>query len=181
MSYNYGNEIPYEIVKLTPKHYDSLEHFDCEHDVINNYFKKECKKDYSVVTCLFINPTNNEILGCASIQCSGIRHEVDLNYVKTHPAIEIKYFAVLNKYQKLLYSDDIDDEHYYFSDDLLGFLISKCLEFSKNVIGADFIILYSVPNKVHFYERNHFKKYDEFMSRDNNQEISDCSPMFLFL
>lgn len=52
MSYNYGNEIPYEIVKLTPKHYDFLEHFDCEHDVINNYFKKECKKDYSVVTYL---------------------------------------------------------------------------------------------------------------------------------
>ncbi|MFU0827853.1 MAG: hypothetical protein ACFWTJ_10045 [Lachnoclostridium sp.] len=178
INYKYGNEISYDIIKLGKNNYTLLKDFDCGSETLNNYFREECENDDSVVTYLFVDKKLNKLIGCVSLACSGIMYEVG-KYVNTFPAIEIKYFAVRSCYQDLLYEASEDSEHYYFSDELLSSIIFKCCDISQNIIGASYLILYSVKDAVHFYRRNKFIEYNEYMKKNKNQEITDCYPMFL--
>jgi hypothetical protein len=60
-------------------------------------------------------------------------------------------------------------------------IMKKLLEISENVISFDYILLYSVPDAVSFYERNGFSKFDEFMEKDSYIYIDGCVPMFFVL
>ena len=65
-------------------------------------------------------------MGYCSLTCSGIHYELE-GVRQTLPAIEIKYFAIDSRYQKLRF-DDIDDDgaHFYLSDKLLCDMIQIC-------------------------------------------------------
>ena len=73
------------------------------------------------------------------------------------------------------------DEHYYFSDDIIGNVISHCREISEEKALADYIVLYADKKAYRYYERNGFHDYSDYMVKENNQEISKNIPMYMEL
>lgn len=179
--YSYGCEIDYRIEKLTHNSCEQVKDFDCGNQSINHYLKVDAKDD-DTVTYLFIDNSDGSLLAFASIRCSGIRSVTiskGKEYANTRPAIEIKYFAVDSKYHKLSYSPNLDDEHYYFSDQILMNICKICRTISEEHVTASYLILYSVPDAQSFYSRNSFGEFEDYMQHDEYRHINGCVPMFL--
>jgi hypothetical protein len=170
-----GREIPYRRRKIEDKREAKSANFDCGNNLINNYIRLHFEEDTSSVSYIFENTEDGTMLGFVSVACSGIHKAAEKDRV-TLPAIEIKYFALATKYQKLRF--DETDEHYYLSDKILSEVINFCVEVKK-YIGASAIVLYSVPDKVGFYARNGFTPFDEYMVPDTYYKIEGCIPMFM--
>ena len=60
-------------------------------------------------------------------------------------------------------------------------IIKRLFEISEDIIYFEYVLLYSVPNAVSFYERNGFRKFSEYMVSDSYMYIDGCIPMFLTL
>lgn len=173
--YQYGREINYSIIKLSPDNEKLLGDFTCGNKSIDHYIHHDCLRDSNNICYLCINDDTRTIIGFATLSCSGIHYKVD-NISQTLPAIQISYFAIGNEYQKLIY--DEEDEHFYFSDKFFGEILIKCREITETHIGAQYLVLYSVPAARHFYERNFCTDYTEYMVRDNYPYLKDCIPMY---
>lgn len=176
--YTYGEEIEFELTVLSPNSDKLLGDFDCGTEVFNNYIRNDSYRDNSCVTYIVTDKAAHKTIGFASLACSGICFQVD-NYRKTLPAIEIKYFAIVSEYQKL--RQNRETEHLYFSDRILCELIKRCYDISTQIIGAEYIVLYSVPSAVWFYRRNKFNEYNQYMNPDNTLFLEGCTPMFMNL
>ena len=176
--YKYGQQINYTIEKLSPDNGKLLGDFSCGNEVIDHYLYEDAIKDTSSICYVCIDSSSNEVIGFAALSCSGIHFEVD-SMRKTIPAIQITYFAIDIKIQDLLYDDK--DDHFYFSDMFLCDMIKMCRDITENYIGAEYIILYSVPDAKHFYERNMFEDYTQYMKSDRYAYLDDCVPMFMQL
>lgn len=173
----YGDEVQYEMKKLSPDDEESLGDFNCGNNEIDDYLKNRRKREeaFGAVTYIYKERRTEKVIAFASISCSGIRYEYQ-NVIQTIPAIEVRYFAVLNELHKMVF--DKTDKHFYLSDKLFCDLIGKCREISVNHIGADYMILYAVPDAVRFYKRNAFKDYIEYMASDKNRYLEGCTPMY---
>lgn len=175
-----GEDIQFDILPYTKDYENAVRLFDCGNEVLNNYLFEKAANDFNAVTYLVVNRDNGEVIGFISLACSGIQYIADDECLRvTLPAIEIKYFAILNTLHKLVYDDM--DEHFYFSDMVLCEVLKKCRYISDEIVGAKYIILYSVEDAVHFYERNLFKTYTEFMSQDKIRYLNGCIPMYMEL
>ncbi len=174
----YGEEIDFKLSLLSPSSVELLGDFDCGNGVINDYLKKDSCGDGGCVTYLVVDKATRKIIGFASLACSGIHYCIG-SYRHTLPAIEIKYFAITSGLHKL--PQDRKEKHYYFSDRVLCELIRCCNDITERIIGAEYIVLYSVPEAVSFYRRNGFKEYDKFMNSDNIRFLEGCTPMYLVL
>lgn len=95
------------------------------------------------------------------------------------PAIELKMFAIDNKYKKMQYSKD--DDEYLLSDNLLCSVIKEIIGITENICGASNIILYSVPYTIEFYKRNGFEPFREYMISSDDMYLNGCLPMLLKL
>lgn len=97
------------------------------------------------------------------------------------PAIEIKYFALASCVQRLYYSEEdmAENNHYYLSDFWLGEVMYKCSDISQSIIGAKYIILYSVPRGRKLYERMGFNDFQKYMNRDKMRFLNGCKPMYI--
>lgn len=70
----------------------------------------------------------------------------------------------------------------YFSDDILGSVISEIYDFTAEHSGASHVLLYSTPSAVHFYERNRFEYMEnELFLKRSNLYLDGCVPMLLAL
>ncbi len=176
--YQFGEEINYSIELLSPDNMKLLGDFSCGNESIDHYLHKRALEDTKNVCYLCRICDTNKIIGFASLACSGIYYKVD-QYLETIPAIQISYFAVDAQIQKLPY--DKMDLHYYFSDVFLCGILEKCREISDKYAGAEYIVLYAVPDAKHFYQRNLFQDYTEFMQRDHTRYLEGCIPMFMEL
>ena len=174
-----GEDIPFEIVLFTSKYKNAVKDFDCGNEVINQYLTEQAYDDINAVTYLVINSDNKEVIGFISLCCSGIRYTTDESFHVTLPAVEIKYFAIINSLHKLVFDDT--DDHFYFSDKVLCEVLRMCRDISERIIGARYILLYAVDSAVRFYERNLFTPYTEFMSKDKIRFLDGCTPMFMEL
>ncbi len=174
----YGVEIQFEFFKLSSSNGSLLEDFDCGNSAINEYFHKECREDSGSVTYLAVDRSSGKIVGVACLACSGILHVIG-QYRNTIPAISIKYFAIKSDFHKMKHYPE--EDHFYFSDQVLCDLIRICYNISENTIGAEYIILYAVPDAVKFYTRNGFKEFSEFMVPDNTRFLNECIPMYMRL
>ena len=154
--------------------------FRCGQDVIDKYFEEKLLTDDDAVSyCFWSDSNKQDLVGIASLSCSGI-------IIKSHdrfnitPAIEVKIFAVDEKYQHQLFPDD-DSGEQNWSDYCLYYLIEKIYEIAENVCGASHIVLYSVPEAVSFYRRHKFQKFVGDMAGASNFFVDECIPMFLNL
>lgn len=154
-----------------------LKNFDCENEVINNYFTSKAQDDSDAVSFAFIDEEKEALIALSSLSCSSIIAPSG-NKLHLLPAVEIKMFAVNKEYQhKPVFPED--DQHW--SSHCLDKIIFHIREFTDTHCGASRIVLYSVPKAESFYLRAGFKKFLEFMRPQDKSFLEDCIPMFMVL
>ena len=192
--YNYGEEVSYKFEKVEPEDMEKLQAFSCGNDILDQYIRQDIfdeGEDGRVVKCedglhfKVLDVGTNEIVGFVSLATSGIIHKQG-TYTHLLPAIKIDVFAIDERYQKMHYNQeseesDAADEHYYFSDDVMGTVLCHCREIDDNYALVNYIILYADESAERFYRRNLFEDYREFMEQEHNQEISKNIPMYMEL
>lgn len=174
--------LKYSVELADTQHQELMERFDCGNGEINGYLAKKAVSDHSARTYLYLNDDTGDVIGFVTLACSGIMVKVD-EFRETLPAVEIKYFAVANAYQKvvLLGVPGDSDNHYYVSDELFANAVAMINEITKHTIGASHIILYSVPTAVNFYQRNFMEDFNEYMVPNRTSYLEGCVPMFCML
>ena len=146
---------------------------------IDKYFREDAASDSRNVCYAYRNQENGDVIGLAALCCSGINLD-DEKLVALIPAIKIDYFAVSEKYQDIEISgSDNPEDHYFVSDAFLSILISEIREITESYLGATHIVLYSVPDAVHFYKRNLFCDFEEFMKPEQYRYLDGCRPMYM--
>lgn len=177
----FGKDIHYLFSDYSKIDEEFVKQFDCGNEYINNYFERDALDDTKGVTRLIwkINSDKikTDIIAMYTLSASAMFYELDKRRYLI-PAIEIKMFAVSNKYQKLPYSKDNEDG--VFSDWLMCYVIRRIRDITENYCGADKIILFSVPNAVSFYERNLFEKI-EYKGIDLLKILDGCTAMIFDL
>lgn len=148
--------------------------FSCGNAEIDKYFRNEALVDCSGVSYVYRNYRSKDIIGLASLSCSAIILN-DSSVTELIPAIKVSYFAVSEKYQDV----DATGGHYYISDNFLCLLIQEIRRITESYVGATHIILYSVPDAVHFYRRNLFTEFEEFMKPERCRYLDGCIPMYM--
>ena len=188
--YKYGEEISYSFELVGVGDYDSLQLFECTNERLDRHIREDIIQNNVVMNedglyFKFVDTYRDKIISIVSLASSGIIYKVD-NYTHVLPAIKIDVLAVDKEYQKLHYDEASmnstePDEHYYFSDEIIGVVISHCRKIAEEYALADYVILYADKKAYRYYERNGFLDYSEFMIRENNQEVSKNIPMYLEL
>ncbi|MBQ0050863.1 MAG: hypothetical protein KBT11_02230 [Treponema sp.] len=188
----YGEEISYEISLVKSSDKKLFELFSCGNISLDKYIKSEIFEESSLVNpdglhFKVTTETNGKIvvIGFFSLATSGIIHRVE-NYSHIFPSIKIDVFAIDKNYQKLHYDKASEtaenpDDHYYFSDDIMGQVIRHCRKINDEYVLSDYVILYADKNALRFYHRNMFEDYTEFMEPEQNQEVKKLYPMFFTL
>lgn len=173
----YGEQISIDVQVLSSKNQKYIRYFNCNDDSINYYFRRQALKDKFSVTYLFIDINKDVAIACATVACSAILEKIDETQVSSTiiSAMEIKYFAVSEYYQHMLYSkgSKLTLSHYIFS-----YVIEHLREMSHNQIGASKIVLYSVSNSKNFYKRCKFKEFEDTMYGDEGKYRQKCTPMY---
>ena len=154
--------------------------FKCGHREIDKYFEEKLLTDSDAVSyCFWADADKKELIGIASLSCSGIIVHSRTRFNIT-PAIEVKIFAIDERYQHQVFLTDESGEQHW-SDLCLCYLIMEIYKISESVCGASHVVLYSVPEAVSFYQRNGFNKFIGDMEMPSNMFVEGCTPMFLNL
>ena len=154
-----------------------LASFSCGNDAIDNYFRNQIKDDANVCY-IYRDKRSQAVVGAAAVCCSGIILE-NHHAIQLAPAIKIEDFAVSSAYQDTYFPGSDPGEMFYLSDAFLCELIVNLRSAAEETVGARYIILYSVPDAEHFYERNFFEKFSDVMSPERTWYIEGCIPMLL--
>lgn len=188
--YKYGEAVSYRFELLRADDYDDLQLFQCGNEKLNNHIKSGVIQNDMIIDkdglyFKFTDCKRETILGIASLATSGVLVKVG-GYSHILPAIKIDIFAIDRGYQKLHYDAESEnasqkDEHYYFSDDVLGNVVQHCKKIAEQYAYADYIVVYADKNAYRFYERNGFCDFNEYMMKEQNAEISENIPMYLDL
>ena len=159
----YTSDVSYELLTEENKEYfrDKIEAYNSGISRYNEVLKKNSPRR-DVTTFLFIDTRNGQIIGYLAYCCSLLSVGRDI-----HPAIEIKTFAVDEKYRhnaRIIQKLD-DTEHkctsFIFS---IGIELLTCI--GNTILSADYIFLKSEnhPKVKNFYRDNDFV---EFATTDN--------------
>lgn len=188
MAYKYGEEIAYEYHLIRPGDFNALQAFSCGNEKLDNFIHEELIVNGEVniedgLPFKVENKATREIIGVVSLATSGIIFQVD-NYTHVLPAVKIDVFAIDEKYQKLHYNEESEtatnrDDHYYFSDDVMGTFIRHCQNIAEKKAVAHYIVLYADKKARRFYERNLFEDFSQFMVKEQNMEIEANDPMYM--
>lgn len=184
----YGEEISFDFELLRVEDYKGLQPFTCGNEKLDKHIHNDVIRDNEIIDedglyFVFKEKTTKEIIGIVSLATSGIVFE-QTNYMHVLPAIKIDVLAVDSKYQKMHYDQESElsddpDEHYYFSDEIMGEIVRHCRKISDTKALAQYIVLYADVKAYRYYERNGFLDFNEFMVKENNQEINKNIPMFM--
>ncbi|MBR6836695.1 MAG: hypothetical protein IKM72_11940 [Oscillospiraceae bacterium] len=177
----YGEDINLsDRVRITEDNKELTLGFDCGNETMNKYLKEKSYEDTKATTFIIKNNDDNTVICYYSLCCSGlVINTNDGNLFSMYPAVEIKMFAVDEKYQHIPYYNEPDTCS--LSDMLFYDVIGHINEFTENECAADKIILYAVPKAESFYSRNMFKKFEEYMKPASSWFTDECIPMFMSL
>lgn len=188
MVYSYGEEISYDYQLIMPGDFSDLQAFSCGNKKLDYFIHNELISNGKVnveesLPFKVIDTSTGKIIGVVSLAASGIIFQVD-NYIQVLPSIKIDVFAIDKEYQKLHYNQeskesDDPDEHFYFSDDVMGTFISHCRNIAEKKAVAHYIVLYADKDAKRFYERNMFEDFSKFMVKEKNMEIEANDPMYM--
>ena len=138
--------------------------FDCGHQVFNDYLLHD--DDISVIHYV-LDTNSDELLAYFALTTSAllIGDPSDMN---GSPAIELKMFALDKKYRGL-----------GIAQSLLEKIIDLIIHYSSYHIGAEAIILYSVPVDyiLKLYEQNGFERIDSSLKTFRSAFTEGCIPM----
>lgn len=180
--FEYGEEIDIKFVVLEREHKDIAEQFRCGNDYIDKFVRSISYKDKETVTHAAIDVKNNQIIAILTLVATGIYTEpskLSKREKMVISAVEIRYYAVDKRYQKMPYSQNKSDNT--LSYQIFNKYIRDIFELSKHHIGIKKIILYSVDEAVDFYKRSNFHDFKKYMVRLDKREIRGCVPMYFNL
>lgn len=181
VKYKYGNEIEISFIKASRNEKELLKKFKCGNVYIDKFIRNLSFKDKDTVTYLGIDTNLKKVISAITIACSGIYIERRKKFnIKKDilSAIEIKYFAVNQSYQKMHYSINNNRS---LSFNLFQNYLNRITHIARNICGAQKIILYSVPEAITFYKKSDFIVFKKYMLRNENNIVKNCIPMFLSL
>lgn len=168
-----GIDTEFEIELLSYDNRILLDKFSCGNSALDDAFRNECLNDFSSVTKLAVNVHTKEVICVYSLNCSAM---ILTNYGKHYPApaVEIKYFAVNEKYQNVRAFEQDDG---CLSSFILYDLMSKIYDFTDEICGANFILLYSTPVGERFYKRCGFVDFPVDIMRNDSRYLEGCIPL----
>lgn len=186
----YGEEISFDFNLLKVEDYEDLQPFTCGNEKLDSHIHNDVIKNKEIIDedglyFIFREHNSKKIIAIVSLATSGVIFE-QTNYMHVLPAIKIDVLAVDLEYQKMHYNIESENstnpgDHYYFSDEIMGEIINHCSELSETKALARYIILYADVKAYRYYQRNGFSDFEEFMIKENNQEINDNIPMYMKL
>ena len=169
--YRYGQDVPLQFTALDAENLHYLAAFDCGDENINCLIQQDALVKRTV-GYLFLNVETDEVVAYCSLACTGIVEQItnfsSVSYPKTRSAIEIDYFAVAKRYQSLKMSEEPESET--LSAMILHYCIIHAKEIAQSTVGAEMIVLYSVPRACHFY-----KTIDEQIRKNAQKPRFRCS------
>ncbi len=155
-----------------------LDGFSCGNDEIDEFFRVKASDSINETTHLYIDNERGRIAAAASLACSVVPIMQNRQYLMNIPSVEITYFAVDIRYQRMPMSANRADG--YFSDYVLSSVITEIYDFTAEHSGASHVLLYSTPSAVHFYERNRFEPMEnDLFLRRSNLYLDGYLPMLL--
>lgn len=169
----YGENIRLDYIDL--KDCVQLDTFVCGNEVIDDIIKTELVNDTMTKAFAVIDKEHNEAVAVYSLSCSGFIIQFSQK-VCIYPAVEIKYFAMNEKYQDIQYCED--KSLGCLSNAIFDQIIADIYEFTDKYCGADKIILYAVPSAYDFYKRIGFEDFKDFMLQSQDRFLDGCIPMF---
>lgn len=180
----YADDVQIDVLDVSEVDDRVLKSFCCGNESIDSFLQNDAKGS-TAKTFVFVDTSANEIVAFTSFECSAIMYAVeDDNDVmlasERHgliSAIEIDYFAVNVKYQHLLYKEEPDAKQ-TLSCQIFRYVVQHLVDIASNVIGAEYIVLYSVPQAKSFYERNFFNAFDYEMIGSADPYLEGCKPMY---
>lgn len=181
MTHDYGEEYKISFRKVDVNDADLLKEFKCEYSAIREFIRSKSLSSQEDVSYLFVDEENNCIIGFCAICCTGISittsNRKGERYRTYLPAAEIDYFAIDENYRSLPL-DKESNRYETLSNALFAYILEHIKDVSKNIIGATYICLYSVPKAVSFYKRCGFEEFEPYMNSDEKPFVRGCTPMF---
>ena len=154
-----------------------LDAFSCGNSGLDDTFRTSCADDETAVTKIVINNDNNDVICVYSLNCASMILE---NYGKHYPApsVEIKYFAVNSKYQDL---KAIDEDDGCLSNVIFYDVMRHIFDFTDDICGANFVLLYSTPEGESFYRKCGFIDFPLEVWRNDSRYLDGCVPLYFRL
>lgn len=177
--YEYGNQIDMKFTVLDRSCREIAQKFKCDNQYIDTYIRKMSWKDKETVTYAVIDTKENRIISILTLVASGIytvHHSTSKRPNIVISAVEIRNFATDIRYQKTPISEE---DSISVSKVIFYKYLRDIVEMSKNVIGINKIVLYSVDEAINFYKYFGFKNFKKFMARSSAHSIKGCTPMYL--
>lgn len=177
--YEYGNQIDMEFVVLGRDYRSVAERFKCDNQYIDDFVRNLSWKDKETVTYAVIDKGENRIVSVMTLVASGIYTVHTINSRRPNivlPAVEIRNFATDVRYQKIPMSEEVQTT---LSKMIFSKYLRDILEMSRNVIGINKIVLYSVDEAINFYSSFGFKGFKKYMARSEARTVKGCTPMYM--
>lgn len=182
----FADEVQIDVLDLSEIDPEVLSAFSCGTEGLDQFLQERAQND-SAKTFLFVDVDRNRIVAYTSLSCSAIMYAVEdddaIMFAPERfslvPAIEIKYFAVDKTYQHLRYEDDAPNSRLTLSCHLFRYIVDHIRDIAQNQVGAEYIVLYSVPKAIHFYERNLFNRFKGEMVGNADPYLMGCQPMYM--
>ena len=143
---------------------NDINNFDCGHRVFNDYLLHD--DDISVIHYV-LDVNSDELIAYFALATSALLVG-DPSDLKGSPAIELKMFALDKKYRGS-----------GLAQSLLEKIVDLIIYYSSNYIGAEAILLYSVPvdHVLRLYEQNGFEYIDNYLNAFRSEFTEGCIPM----
>ena len=147
---------------------EDISDFDSKHHVFNEYMQYSGD---SAVIHYIMDAETDKLIAYFSVLTSALLYG-DPKNLNAIPAIELKMFALDKRYQGL-----------NLSSILLDAIIKTIRYYSDQYVGADILILYSVPvdHVIELYESKGFQQVEGTLTAFRSDFTVDCVPMFLTL
>ena len=147
---------------------EDISGFDSKHHVFNEYIQHSGD---SAVIHYIMEAETDRLIAYFSVLTSALLYG-DPKNLNAIPAIELKMFALDKHYQGL-----------NISSTLLDAIIKTIQYYSDKYVGADILILYSVPvgHVIELYESKGFQQIEGTLTAFKSEFTDGCVPMFLTL
>lgn len=149
-----------------------LKRFRCKEESLAA-FLSSCAVNYNNAgagnTTVLLDIEKDRIIGYYTLKCSYVKvHDKEMSdYPRFIPAIEIARFAIDNRYEKK-----------GFGKGLFSWVLERISDIITNHVGAQFMILFSLPTVTEFYRKFDFKELDSTMAMYECKENEGCICMY---
>ena len=177
----YGEQLSIGLNKTSNDCSQDVQGFNCGDPAFNEWIADDAANPGCVSLC-FTNQENGELIAYASIACSSVQVSVPGGFLNSRPAVEVRLFAVSADYQHMPFFDDPSHPEYTLSVFLFFYLLTYITELAESKVGAELVVLNSVPRAYTFYKNKiGFADLEEDMQIAPSLQTDGCKSMYRFI